>query len=210
MKKVKLLGLMLLVGTLGACNNGNSNVENDVNSDVSSEVSSEDNQQDEVIENEVDENDGNGFTIPVNLDGGGNDLTALTYDEMEAYENFKADYDNEELKILDPLSIMKIYLYSGVIGDYETQYELHTDKDPLWTKEEHLEFSENDRISSANSIKKFQNVYGVDMVYSDGIEDCVISWYSENDNVNGQEPLKHGFKLVVDVDVWKVEYMPLQ
>lgn len=54
------------------------------------------------------------------------DLVDLTLHEQMILDQFKLEYDIEVLKGVEALSICKLYLYSMLIEDYETVYELYT------------------------------------------------------------------------------------
>lgn len=48
------------------------------------------------------------------------DLTVLTNDELEMYELFCENYDEDNLINANPESIMKMYITSAIKEDYET------------------------------------------------------------------------------------------
>lgn len=136
--------------------------------------------------------------------------------ELTAYEDsklgdFRQNYEDKTLKDLDPLSVCKMYLYSALIGDYETQYELYTTNEGyvMWSKEEDLAFPKKDRIKD---FEKYKDVHDIEVKYGKNYEEeAIISWSSENGYVDEEHgPWNYEFRLIKDGDIWKVSFMPMQ
>lgn len=130
----------------------------------------------------------------------------MSDDELKIYESFKEEYNDEMLTAVEPFTIMKFYLYSSYVKDYETQYELyvnHEDYDMSWTKEEHMEIPDKDRISDFG---EFETAYNVE-VKVEG-DHALVLWNSDYD---GEEEFKYGFNLDRDENgIWKVDFIPMQ
>ncbi len=147
------------------------------------------------------------YILPVVLYEDNRDLTVLYDFEKEKYEEFRKNYDNSKLKGVEPFTIFKMYLYSAVEKDMETQYELYTDINPTWTKEQHME------MNVMSDFAEFKKTYGVEVIYNTNNEEnkATVTWYSENgyvDKDNG--PFKYSFGLTKENEIWKVDYMPMQ
>ncbi len=130
----------------------------------------------------------------------------MTDDELRLYDSFKEEYNDEMLRAVEPFAIMKFYLHSGYLKDYETEYELyveHEDSDMSWTKEEHFNIPERDRMKDYGV---FEEAYNVEVEIEGNY--AVIKWNSDYDN---EENFKYGFSLVKnDDDIWKVSFIPMQ
>jgi hypothetical protein len=130
----------------------------------------------------------------------------MTDDELRIYDSFKEEYNDEMLRAVEPFTIMKFYLHSGYLKDYETEYELYREYEEggmNWTKEEHLKFSKDD---SREDYGVFEEAYNVE-VEMDG-DYGVVKWNSDYDN---EGKYKYGFSLVKNEDdIWKVSFLPMQ
>jgi outer membrane murein-binding lipoprotein Lpp len=130
----------------------------------------------------------------------------MTDDELRIYDSFKEEYNDETLRAVEPFTIMKFYLHSVYLKDYETEYELyveHEDSDMSWTKEEHFNIPERDRMKDYGV---FQEAYNVEVEIEGNY--AVIKWNSDYDN---EENFKYGFSLVKNEDaIWKVSFLPMQ
>jgi hypothetical protein len=130
----------------------------------------------------------------------------MTSDELIIYESFKDGYNDEMLTAVEPFTIMKLYLYSGFMKDYETEYELYVDYvegGMNWTKEEHLNFPEEDMREDYGI---FETAY--DMKVEAQGKYAVITWKSDYDN---EEAFSYSFSLKKNDDgIWKVNFLPMQ
>jgi len=63
-----------------------------------------------------------------------------TNSEIEVYKAFKENYDSSVLIGLEPVTIARLYMYTWLLGDRETQYHLLTTRPEFmqWSLEEHL------------------------------------------------------------------------
>lgn len=140
-------------------------------------------------------------------------LLDLNDRELERLNIFKSNYDDKVLLGLDPLSICKMYLYSGYTEDYETQYELYTTKEEwvLWSKEEDENFPQDHRMQGED-FKIFHDVYDVNVEYRnlDYGERAVITWSSKNGYYDDQGAWVYFFNLTKDDDIWRVSFIPMQ
>lgn len=127
-------------------------------------------------------------------------------DELRIYESFKEEYNDEMLTAVEPFAIMKFYLYSGYMKDYETEYELYeeyVEGGMNWTKEEHMNFPEEDQRQDYGI---FEEAYDVEVEMNG--DQAVVKWNSDYDN---DEDFKYGFRLEKnDNGIWKVGFMPMQ
>lgn len=138
------------------------------------------------------------------------DLTQLSNLESQRLEAFKKDYDDELLVDLELLSICKMYFYSWMIGDYETQYELHT------TNEEYVMMSKEEFISNRienkmTDFKIFEAVYNIKTeINTYNEEHAMISWKSRYGHVSeGVGAYTYGFSLIKDGEIWKTSFAPM-
>lgn len=134
--------------------------------------------------------------------------------EAEKFKEFKSNYEDKVLLGLEPLSICKMYLYSGYTEDYETQYELYTTKEEwvLWSKEEDENIPEEHRMK-IEDFKVFNDVYNLNVELKNQHygEVAVITWSSQNgyyDEVEGA--WVYFFNLMKDNGIWKVGFIPMQ
>ncbi|MEH7885665.1 hypothetical protein V7654_15300 [Bacillus sp. JJ1609] len=134
------------------------------------------------------------------------DTTAfqLTEAEKTAYNWFKLDHDFDSLKKLSPISIAKLYVQSGIDGDAETEYALYTTRPEyvMWSKEEHIKFSDSDRTTAAQKLSALGGI-------QDGkfVETSDFEGYISFENANGSQ----GFRMIKDPDgIWKVAFMAIQ
>ncbi|MBS4538254.1 hypothetical protein GOQ27_07250 [Clostridium sp. D2Q-11] len=137
------------------------------------------------------------------------DLLELSEEEMGIYDEFKKNYDESELKGVEPLSICKMYLHAGYNKDYETQYELYIKDEEYvqWSKEEDMEFPEKDRMKSYEEFQSVENLK-VDITEQ---KHANINWDHPEEVDSDGKPYRFGFNLVKNKDgIWKVHFMPLQ
>lgn len=128
----------------------------------------------------------------------------LTEEEKTAYNFFKLDHDLDNLKDLSPISIAKLYVQADIDGDAETEFALYTTRPDyvMWSKEEHIKFSENDHTTASQKIAALGGI-------KDGkfIETSDFEGYISFENANGSQ----GFRMIKDPDgIWKVAFMPIQ
>lgn len=124
--------------------------------------------------------------------------------EREAYESFKQDYDPEVLKLMDPISIAKMYIQASIERDWETEYELYTKREDRvrWSKQEHKEIVEAEK-TSPEKVKEAFSGLGAGTFNQTSNFEGYISFV----NKNGEQ----GFQMVKDENgVWKVSFMPIQ
>lgn len=139
------------------------------------------------------------------------DLLNLSTEELDVYNRYKSNYDEEELRGLEPLSVMKLYIHAGVEKDLETEWELYTNEENrfLWGKEYHIsEFDGGVQINSSI----FENAVNIRVNYIDD-DDVSISWedkYLESYDSRGYY-FRFSFGLVKSKDgIWKVTFLPMQ
>jgi hypothetical protein len=128
----------------------------------------------------------------------------LSEKESAAYNWFKLDHDRVNLRGLTPLSIAKLYVQAGIDGDAETEYALYTSRPDYvrWTKEEHLMYAANSKVSKEEILAAFQGLQ-----HGEFIETSDFEGYIKYENPNGMQ----GFHLIKDEDgIWKVGFMPIQ
>lgn len=134
---------------------------------------------------------------------------ALTDNELNAYNSFKENYNDMALTGLSPLSIMKLYLHAEKIKDYDTQYELYTrdENQVMWTKEEHLDIPESDRVKDFGI---FETATRRTVTINDG--EAIVSWYSTHDSdAYDEDAWQYGFRLTMDDNgIWRVGFIPMQ
>jgi hypothetical protein len=134
------------------------------------------------------------------------DTTAfqLTEEEKTAYNWLKLDHDLDNLKNLSPLSIAKLYVQAGIDGDAETEYALYTTRPEyvMWSKEEHIKFSENDQTTASQKLAALGGIQDGEFVKTSDYEG-----YISFENANGSQ----GFRMIKDPDgIWKVAFMAIQ
>ena len=138
------------------------------------------------------------------------DLTQLSTLENQKLEAFRKDYDDDILIDLELISICKMYFYSWMIGDYETQYELHTTNEEfvMMSKEE---FISNRAVNKMTDFKIFEAVYNINTeINTDNEEHAMISWKSRYGHVSEEVgAFTYGFSLIKDGEVWKVSFAPM-
>lgn len=140
------------------------------------------------------------------------DLLDLSQEELVAYNNFKSTYDEVELRGLEPISIMKLYLHACMEKDYETEWELYSKEENQlgWDKEYHMSIKETDRRRDYSVFENAVNIrtfYDKDDVYASiSFEDKYLEEY----DISGY-PFRFGFSLVKSkAGIWKVAFMPMQ
>lgn len=140
------------------------------------------------------------------------DLVNLSAEELDAYNNFKSNYDEEELRGLEPISVMRLYIHASMEKDYETQWELYIkDENYLgWDKEEHLSMQDPD---THRDYSVFENAVNIDISYDEEDTGMYITW--EDKYLDGYDssgyPFKYGFGLVKNKDsIWKISFLPMQ
>lgn len=140
-------------------------------------------------------------------------LLDLNDSETEKLNEFKANYDDQALLGVEPISICKMYLYSSYIGDYETEYELYTTEEDyvMSSKEEYDNIPEEHR-KQGEDFKIFQDIYNLNVEYrnDDYGERAIITWSSNNGYYDDQGAWEYFFNLTKDDDIWKVSFVPMQ
>lgn len=138
------------------------------------------------------------------------DLLGLSQEESDVYDRFKSTHNEEELRGLEPISVMKLYIHSGVEKDYETEWELYTKNDNQlgWDKDYHMSIPDSDRKTDYSVFKNALN-----MRCEEGVQYTVISWegkyWGEYDGEGN--PFRYSFSLVKSEDgIWKVCFLPMQ
>lgn len=128
----------------------------------------------------------------------------LTDAEKDTYERFKLAYDDNQLKELTPISIVKLYVQSKLDGNKEAEYEMYTTRTDyvLWTKEEHLSYPASDSGTKEQILADFSGVETGRFIQTSEIEG-----YVSFTNTNGEM----GCRMVKDENgIWKVAFMPTQ
>ena len=136
------------------------------------------------------------------------DLTDLSTYESLKFEEFRLNYDDNVLIGLEPVSICKMYLYTTLIGDYETQYELYTTNEEGFfiPKEEYMKISREYKLPSYKPLE----VYKLNIKFDGPNEEyATITWYS-NGPIDERPEAFHGFHLRKDKEIWKVSFVPMQ
>ena len=141
-------------------------------------------------------------------------LINLSEYETAKLNEFKSSYDDEVLLDLEALSVCKMYLFSGYMGDYETQYEFYTRNEDyvMWSKEEDENIPKEDRMS-VKDFEIFYDVYDLNVEYidRDNWTEAIITWSSKNGHYDeNQEAWVYSFRLIKDNEVWKVAFVPMQ
>lgn len=131
----------------------------------------------------------------------------LTDTELEAYNNFKLEFDHQVLKSLEPLSILKFYFVSSYKKDYDTQYELYVkdENSVMWTKEEDELIPKEHRLSDFDL---FTHVYDIEVDIED--DQAMITWHALFGYSDEQGNWRYGFQLYREDDIWRVSFMPMQ
>ncbi|MGF2615852.1 hypothetical protein FZC84_07205 [Rossellomorea vietnamensis] len=127
----------------------------------------------------------------------------LTEAEQAVYEKFSADYNEEHLSDLEPVSIAKLYVIAGSENNYEAEYALYTDREEYvrWTEEEHLEISLSEKTTKEEILEIYNGIQNGKF-----IEKNENHGYIEFNN-NGLK----GFQMIKDEDgIWNVGFMPIQ
>lgn len=143
------------------------------------------------------------------------DLIDVTLMELDHYKAFKENYDVEALRGLSPLSVCKLYLYSNYVDDYESEFEFYTTLEnyTMWTKEEHLNFPEQDRKMAYDV---FRQVYNLEVEYfydeeSGEVESAGIRWNTHNGYVDEEYgSWVYTFSMVIEDGIWRVTFLPMQ
>jgi hypothetical protein len=131
----------------------------------------------------------------------------LSAREQEVYNNFQKDLNEQHLKVLEPISIAKLYVQARLDNKNDVVYALYTDKNGHveWTKEEHEKFSNSDSGTKEQILKTFNNIETGKFVQTSEFEGYV-EYQSSKDAEN-----KSGFKMIKDDDgIWNVSFQPIQ
>lgn len=131
---------------------------------------------------------------------------SLTDEERNAYEWFRLEQNEENLKGLSPISVAKLYIQAQLDEDYVTEYALYTTRPDRvqWTLEEHLEFSKEPLTEEQKKqiISQYKNIELGEFIPS-GENEGYISFMGIYGDM--------GFQMVKDESgVWKVSFMPIQ
>lgn len=140
------------------------------------------------------------------------DLTNLSQEELDVYNRFKSNYDEEDLRGLEPLSVMKLYIRSIMEKDYETEWELFIKEEKYlgWDKEHHMSMYNRDIDRDYSVFENAVNIrYGYDedgRYVSISFEDKYLQEYD-----NSGYPFRFSFGLAKNKDeIWKVVFLPMQ
>lgn len=113
---------------------------------------------------------------------------------------------------LQPLTVCKLYIHSGHIQDYETQYAFYIQDEMYlgWTKEEHMRgFSRKEKSQKKEEIMGAENLR---VYYTQDSNKANITWThgDEERDANGNL-FEYHFSLVKNKDgIWKVKFLPMQ
>ncbi|MDD9269293.1 RNA polymerase subunit sigma [Paenibacillus sp. GCM10023248] len=127
--------------------------------------------------------------------------------EHEVYSNFQKDLNEQHLKVLEPISIAKLYVQARLDNKNEVAYELYTDKSGYvqWSKEEDKKIPSSDRGTKEQILKTFRNIENGGFVQLSDFEGY-IEYQSSEDAQS-----KSGFKMIKDDDgIWNVSFTPIQ
>ena len=142
----------------------------------------------------------------------GSGFLDLTDIEIDLYEDYVIDFDDNKLNGYTPMNIMKIWLHALREKNYEAEWELFTkeEKQLGWDKEYHMNLRVDQRVGDFDAYK---NPINIEVNYGDNYEYAVISWedkYLEEYDGFGN-PFRFGFNLVNGGDrIWKVAFRPMQ
>lgn len=138
------------------------------------------------------------------------DFLTLSSEELEVYNKFKEKYDEEELRGLEAINVMKLYIHAGKEKDYETEWELYTKEENQlgWDKQYHMQIPDRDR---PKEYSHFQNPVNIEISYDKDY--AVVTWedkYLEEYDASGRA-FRFGFSLVKSkAGIWKVAFLPMQ
>ncbi|MDR7870377.1 MAG: hypothetical protein RIN55_05925 [Tissierellaceae bacterium] len=139
-------------------------------------------------------------------------LLNLSQEELDAYNRFKSNYDEEELRGLEPISLMRLFLHATMEHDIETQWELYIKDDNYigWDKEYHMsEFGNHKKTD----FSEFENAVNIKIDYDEYNTGATIVWEDKylEEYYDGGYPFIFGFGLVKNEDgIWKVSFLPMQ
>lgn len=142
----------------------------------------------------------------------GSGFLDLTDIEIDLYEDYIIDFDDNKLKGYTPMNIMKIWLHALKERNYEVEWELFTkeEKQLGWDKEYHMGLRKDRREGDFDAYK---NPVNIEVNYGDNYEYAYISWedkYLEEYDGSGN-PFRYSFGLVSGGDgIWKVAFLPMQ
>lgn len=146
----------------------------------------------------------------------GSGFLGLTQWELDKYEDYIVDFDDNKLMSCTPINVMKIYIHALREKNYEAEWELYTRREDYlgWDKEYHMAEIAKD---GHRDFSEFSNAVNVELEYGDDQEYAVVSWedkYLEEYDGFGN-PFRYSFTLVRDIDeygngIWKVGFMPMQ
>lgn len=140
------------------------------------------------------------------------DLLNLSQEELDAFNRFKFDYDEEELRGLEPISVMKLYIRSIIEKDYETEWELFIkdEKHLGWDKEDHMNMYDKD---TNRNYGVFQNAVNIRQGYDEDGEYVSVSFEDKylDEYDNSGNPFRFSFGLVKNENgIWKASFLPMQ
>jgi hypothetical protein len=129
----------------------------------------------------------------------------LTDTEKAVYEKFAADFNEDHLRHLEPLSIAKLYVFADLENNQEAVYALYTDKEGYvqWSKEEHIKMSGNEEHSKEKTLSVFNGLQDGKFIKTEE-DGGYIEFYKADGSMMG-------FQMVKDEDgIWNVGFMPIQ
>ena len=135
--------------------------------------------------------------------------------EKEVYESYIIDFDENKLRGLGPISIMKMYLHAGKEKNYEGEWELYIKEENyvVWDKEYHMSIPKDDRTKD---FSQYENPVNIRVDYRDfELLEAVVSWedkYADPDSYDGHgNPFRYPFSLIRNSNgIWKVQFLPIQ
>jgi hypothetical protein len=125
--------------------------------------------------------------------------------EMNAsYEEFAEKKDEKLLKDFTPFQIMQLYFYADEIKDYETKYALYSHNGSvLPPKEQYI----NEQHAAGIKLSEMLEGYDHAKLYYSEADPDQITGVQLHFKERPDAPV---FQVVMENDVWKVRYMPLQ
>lgn len=129
----------------------------------------------------------------------------LSAKELEVYNLFQKDLNEQHLKELEPISIAKLYVQSQLDKKYDVTYALYTDREEFvqWTKEDDDKMPNTDRGSIEQVLKTFKGIESGEFVQTSDFRGYIE--YQPN------QESKSGFQMIKDDDgIWNVSFLPIQ
>ena len=125
--------------------------------------------------------------------------------EIAAYKAFKENYDSSVLIGLEPVTIARLYMYTWLLGDRETQYHL------LTTRPEHKQWSIEEHLSPYFHGIPTDPEYIIDLAQKFNAGQFIETSPGEGYIQHGEGTEMIGFSLIQGENgVWQVAFMPMQ